>query len=451
MTIRLLAAVCLCASLAFAQKRTSGITTISGSAIDFSGATTTKPFAVGSSDPASCSEGEAFYNSTSNLFKICTATNTWEAPTGGGSTYVAGSSGGITINTAANPDEIDIDTAVVPRKSAANVMTGLNTFDLGYIDINDVTAPSSPSAGYLRFYADSADGQLKCKNSSGTSCLSSGGGAPTSATYITQTADGTLSNEQALSSLSTGLVKVTTGTGVLSTASASTDYVPNPGGDGIVVRNGSSANNRTITAGQGITVTNGSGTAGNPTIAVNSMSSTAGLGIWMPFGVTGSSTPLGTQASLVMRCWQISMPAPFETKAIHARVQTAAGSGATGAAWALYDAAGALLGQTAALTGLNSGAGKRFEFASTVTLTPATYYVCTATEDTTLAWTASGGTVASVNDVLNADASNVRIFGMSPANVTGTGTGITFPATMTSGGSTVLASTTGVPILALVR
>lgn len=50
--------------------------------------------------------------------------------------------------------------------------------------------------------------------------------APTGATYITQTANSTLTAEQALSSLSTGLVKVTTGTGVLSTATANTDYLP---------------------------------------------------------------------------------------------------------------------------------------------------------------------------------------------------------------------------------
>ncbi len=49
-------------------------------------------------------------------------------------------------------------------------------------------------------------------------------GAPTTATYITQTADATLSNEQALSTLATGLLKVTTATGVLSTASAGVDY-----------------------------------------------------------------------------------------------------------------------------------------------------------------------------------------------------------------------------------
>jgi hypothetical protein len=45
-----------------------------------------------------------------------------------------------------------------------------------------------------------------------------GGGAPTDATYITQTAHTSLSAEQALSALTTGIVKVTNGTGVLSTA-----------------------------------------------------------------------------------------------------------------------------------------------------------------------------------------------------------------------------------------
>ena len=47
-----------------------------------------------------------------------------------------------------------------------------------------------------------------------------GSGAPTDATYITQTANASLTNEQALSGLTTGIVKVTNGTGVLSTAVA---------------------------------------------------------------------------------------------------------------------------------------------------------------------------------------------------------------------------------------
>lgn len=50
----------------------------------------------------------------------------------------------------------------------------------------------------------------------GSNQLVSSGGAPTDATYITQTANGSLSAEQALSILSTGLMKVTTTTGVVS-------------------------------------------------------------------------------------------------------------------------------------------------------------------------------------------------------------------------------------------
>ena len=61
-----------------------------------------------------------------------------------------------------------------------------------------------------------------------------GQGAPIDATYITQTANGTLSGEQALSALATGIVKNTTVTGVLSIAAAGTDYeVPLTFGDGL--------------------------------------------------------------------------------------------------------------------------------------------------------------------------------------------------------------------------
>lgn len=48
--------------------------------------------------------------------------------------------------------------------------------------------------------------------------------APIGAKYIVQTADATLTNEQALSSLATGIVKNTTTTGVLSIATPGTDY-----------------------------------------------------------------------------------------------------------------------------------------------------------------------------------------------------------------------------------
>lgn len=64
-------------------------------------------------------------------------------------------------------------------------------------------------------------------NGDGTASLNVAGstGAPTDATYITQTANATLSAEQALSALGTGLLKNTTTTGVLSIATAGSDYV----------------------------------------------------------------------------------------------------------------------------------------------------------------------------------------------------------------------------------
>lgn len=75
-------------------------------------------------------------------------------------------------------------------------------------------------------------GQLYVYNGSSYTQIS-GGGAPTDATYVTQTPDSTLTNEQALSALSTGILKNTTTTGVASIAVAGTDYLA-PGGAGTI-------------------------------------------------------------------------------------------------------------------------------------------------------------------------------------------------------------------------
>lgn len=58
---------------------------------------------------------------------------------------------------------------------------------------------------------------------------SGSGGAPTDAKYLVQTADATLTNEQAMGALATGLVKNATTTGVQSIATANTDYLPGVG------------------------------------------------------------------------------------------------------------------------------------------------------------------------------------------------------------------------------
>jgi len=70
-----------------------------------------------------------------------------------------------------------------------------------------------------------------------------GGGAPVGATYITQLPNAELTNEFALSALATGLLKNTTATGVLSIATAGSDYAIGSGSgtDNAIVRlNGTS-------------------------------------------------------------------------------------------------------------------------------------------------------------------------------------------------------------------
>jgi hypothetical protein len=87
-----------------------------------------------------------------------------------------------------------------------------------------------------------------------------GSGAPTNATYIVQTSNGTLTNEQALASLSTGILKNTTTTGVLSIATGSdlpshTHTLADITDDGTMAAQ--NANSVTITGGslEGVTVT----------------------------------------------------------------------------------------------------------------------------------------------------------------------------------------------------
>jgi hypothetical protein len=84
-------------------------------------------------------------------------------------------------------------------------------FGLGSAGNISVTATSVPAGKSIELLYQGASWVT-------TNLEGGGGGAPTDATYITQTANGTLSAEQALDALATGIVKVTTG--VLSTAVA---------------------------------------------------------------------------------------------------------------------------------------------------------------------------------------------------------------------------------------
>ena len=83
----------------------------------------------------------------------------------------------------------------------------------------------SPSNIVMRGNTTGTDDVEVYVNSTWTSILTGSSGAPIGATYITQTSDGTLTNEQAMGSLATGIVKSTTTTGVQSIAVDGTDYI----------------------------------------------------------------------------------------------------------------------------------------------------------------------------------------------------------------------------------
>ena len=117
------------------------------------------------------------------------------------------------------------------------------------------STPTEPQEGQIRYTRDGAvDGKfyIAQQQSVGTRRwldLTAGGAgpAPANATYIVQTANGTLTNEQALASLTTGMVKVTTTTGVLSTGVEGTDYYK-PGGTDVAVADGGTGASDAATA-----------------------------------------------------------------------------------------------------------------------------------------------------------------------------------------------------------
>lgn len=115
------------------------------------------------------------------------------------------------------------------------------------VGTGDVVGPASAVNDRVCVFDGTTGKLIKDGGATIADIVAGSGAAPLSATYITQTPNATLTNEQALSALATGILKNTTTTGVLSIAAAGTDYVtPTGNGSGLTNLNANNLASGTI-------------------------------------------------------------------------------------------------------------------------------------------------------------------------------------------------------------
>lgn len=150
----------------------------------------------------------------------------------------------------ATPSSANLASAVTDETGSGALVFGTNptiAMSTGSLLLpSSNTRPATCSVGQIYMDTDAATGQrIYACESTDTWVLQGdggggGGGAPTDATYITQTAHASLSAEQALSSLSTGIMRVATTTGVITSLTTSADIaanISNETGTGVMMFN----------------------------------------------------------------------------------------------------------------------------------------------------------------------------------------------------------------------
>ncbi len=213
----------------------SGTTLNANGDVDFSNATS---FLVtgGAANPATCTEGEIFYNSTTNILYVCSATDTWSSagPQDFESVYTTDSDGVLTtsngdFSVATGTGEFDVTS------------TGIIDFNAGSFDIDLSGALSVDAVGASNVTTDSGNLTL--------STTTSGDVALSGADDVTLTAgddvlldDAQLTSPVQLTETATGIDAEYGTNGIVDTFNVLTDYTAGDGADIVGVEDGSLTN-----------------------------------------------------------------------------------------------------------------------------------------------------------------------------------------------------------------